>query len=111
MPLFKVPFHVSYLLYLARFSVALMSAYLATALTMCKLTRTEPSMLLHPLDVLGGDQVPQLRFFPGMDLPAREKTRLFIKIMEQLARGFDLVPMGEHARRLAQRPLPTRVPS
>jgi hypothetical protein len=110
MPMFKVPFHVSYLLYLARFSVGLMSTYLATALAMCKATRTEPSILLHPLDVLGGDQVPQLRFFPGMDLPAEEKTRLFIKIMEQLARGFELVPMGEHARRLAQRPLPTRVP-
>jgi hypothetical protein len=46
-----------------------------------------------------------------MDLTAKEKTRLFIKIMEQLARSFDLVPMGEHARRLAQQPLPTRVPS
>lgn len=111
MPVFKVPFHVSYLLYLARFSTALMSAYLVTALAMCKLTRTEPSILLHPLDLLGGDQVPELRFFPGMDLPAERKTRLFVTIMERLARGFELVPMGEHARRLAQRPLPIRVPS
>jgi hypothetical protein len=109
MPVFKIPFHVSYLLYLSRFSVGLMTAYLATALAMCKATRTEPSILLHPLDVLGGDQVPQLRFFPGMDLPAKEKTRLFVKIMEQLARGFEVVPMGEHARRLAQHSLPIRV--
>ena len=111
MPVFKVPFHVSYLLYLARFSTALMSAYLATALAMCRLTRTEPSVLLHPLDLLGGDQMPELRFFPGMDLPAERKTRLFVAIMERLARGFELVPMGEHARRLARQPLPVRAPS
>ena len=110
MPVFKAPFHLSYLLYLARFSTALMSAYLSTALLMCKLTRTEPSILLHPLDLLGGDQVPELQFFPGMDLPTERKTQLFIKIMERLARSFELVPMGEHARRLSRQPLPTRVP-
>jgi len=108
MPVFKVPFHVSYLLYLARFSEALMSAYLATALKMCQVSRTEPSVLLHPLDLLGGDQVPELRFFPGMDFTTDRKTQLFEKIIKQIARSFELVPMGEHARRLAQRPLPTR---
>ena len=111
MPVFRVPFHLSYLLYLARFSESVMSAYLATALTMCKLTRTEPSILLHPLDLLGGDQVPQLRFFPGMDLVAERKTRLFIAVIERLARSFELLPMGEHARRMSQRPLRIRVPS
>lgn len=111
MPVFKLPFHVSYLLYLARFSETLMFAYLKTAITMCRLTGTQPSILLHPLDVLGGDQVPQLKFFPGMDLAAKRKTDLFIRILRQLARHFELIPMGEHARRLALQPLPTRVPA
>ncbi len=110
MPLFKIPFHVSYLLYLARFSETLMNAYLRTALLMCRLTGTQPSILLHPLDVLGAEQVPELRFFPGMDLPAARKTALFLRVLRTLAEHFELVPMGEQARRLAQQPLPVRVP-
>ena len=39
MPLFRVPFHVSYLIYLAGFSPALARLYFATALTLCRLDR------------------------------------------------------------------------
>ena len=42
----------------------------------CRVTGTEPSFLLHPLDVIGGDQVPELDFFPGMDVPSERKTAL-----------------------------------
>ncbi len=110
MPVFKTPFHFSYLAYLARFSEPLMIAYLNTALTMCRLTRTEPSFLLHPLDVIGGDQVPALRFFPGMDLSSAHKTRLLNRVLDTLARHFRLVGMGEHASLLARRQLPLRRP-
>ena len=65
MPVFKVPFHFSYLLYLARYSEAAMAAYLRTAVTLCRVTGLEPSFLLHPLDLLGGDEAPALAFFPG----------------------------------------------
>jgi hypothetical protein len=98
MPVLKAPFHLSYLIYLSRFSEALMRAYLATAIRMCRLTGTEPSFLLHPLDLLGGDQVPQLRFFPGMDLDGRRKAQLFHTVLSALKEHFTLVPMGEHAR-------------
>jgi len=54
-----------------------MLAYLRTALGLCRATGTEPSFLLHPLDLLGGDQVRELSFFPGMDLTGREKLRIF----------------------------------
>jgi peptidoglycan-N-acetylglucosamine deacetylase len=71
----------------------------------------EPSFLLHPLDLLGGDQVPQLAFFPGMDLPHRRKAALFERVLGVLGEHFTLVPMGEHAAAIeARRNLPARVP-
>ena len=110
-PIIKIPFHFSYLLYLAGFSETLMMAYLRVAIWMCKLTRTEPSFLLHPLDVIGADQVEELAFFPGMDKTGEYKTRLLTKVLTTLQENFDLVPMGEHARRIRERGgLRVRVP-
>lgn len=96
----KVPFHMSYLLYLARYSTALMSAYLRTAVAACSLAGVGPSFLLHPLDILGAEHAPGLSFFPGMDLPAGRKVELFRRVMRTLGEHFDLVPMGVHAERL-----------
>ena len=110
MPVFKTPFHFSYLAYLARFSEALMLTYLDTALAMCRLTRTAPSFLLHPLDAIGGDQVPQLAFFPGMDVPSAHKKRLLGRVLDRLQHHYRLVTMGEHAGRIATRALPLRRP-
>ena len=55
MPVAKLPMHVSYVLYLSTFSPALALAYFRTALAMCQMTGTQPSLLLHPLDFLGCD--------------------------------------------------------
>jgi peptidoglycan/xylan/chitin deacetylase (PgdA/CDA1 family) len=103
MPVFKTPFHFSYLVFLSRYSEALMTLYLRTALLACRVTGTEPSFLLHPLDVIGGDQVPELDFFPGMDVPSERKTALLEKVLRTLAEHYELVPMGEHARRIRAR--------
>jgi hypothetical protein len=97
-PIIKTPFHLSYLLYLSRFSLGLMSFYLKFALTLCKITKTEPSFLLHPLDLLGSDQVPELAFFPGMDLSGTQKVIIFEKILKELDKHFTLVNMSAHAR-------------
>ena len=102
-PVVKTPFHLSYLLYLSRFSEGLAMAYLHTAIAACRATGTEPSFLLHPLDILGGDQVPQLKFFPGMDIGGDRKRDFFIKVLRTLGRHFTLVPMGAHARSLLAR--------
>jgi len=111
MPLTKTPFHLSYLLYLARFSEGLMRAYLRTALAMCRATGTEPSFLLHPLDLIGGDAAPALRFFPGMDLPTSRKRALFVSVLRELGRHWRLVPMSAHARAvLGRAPLPALPP-
>ena len=102
-PGIKTPFHLSYLLYLAGFSEALMMAYLRTAIAACRISGTEPSFLLHPLDVISGDQVPELKFFPGMDVPSDRKTALLGKVLRTLGERFELVPMSTHARRIRER--------
>lgn len=103
-PFFKTPFHFSYLAYLARFSRPLMFAYLHTALTMCRLTGTQPSFLLHPLDVIGADKAPELKFFPGMDLASEEKTELLLKVLATISKHFRLAPMSEHAQKIVESP-------
>ncbi len=109
MPGFKTPFHFSYLAYLARVSEGLMMAYLRTALAACRVTGTEPSFLLHPLDVIGGDQAPELAFFPGMDMPSARKTALLEKVLKVLGEHYELISMGEHTTRIkASGALPVR---
>lgn len=111
-PVIKTPFHLSYLLYLSRFSKLLMRSYLQLAITMCRLTHTEPSFLLHPLDLLGGDQVPNLAFFPGMDIQGAQKAVIFQSILKSLQKHFTLVNMSAHAQALLQRAdLQTRSPA
>jgi peptidoglycan/xylan/chitin deacetylase (PgdA/CDA1 family) len=96
-PVFKTPFHMSYLIYLSRFSRRLMRGYLRAALGLCRMTGITPSFLLHPLDVLGPEHAPELAFFPGMDLPAEHKRALVREVLGTLAAQFTLVPMSVHA--------------
>jgi hypothetical protein len=110
MPGFKVPIHVSYLLYLARFSCFAAVNYFRTALMMCRVAGVQPSLLLHPLDFLGGDDDGDLSFFPAMDKPHGWKLDLVSRFLESYAASFDVVPMGEHAARLSRLTLPQRRP-
>lgn len=111
MPLFRVPFHLSYLLYLDGYSRVLARAYLKLAVVMCKLARVEPSVLLHPLDFLGGDDTDRLSFFPAMTRPSADKLAFVSEVFATLARHFDLVPMGEHADAALARRSPELVPA
>jgi hypothetical protein len=110
LPGLRVPIHVSYLLALSEHSEGLARRYFAGALRACRAARVEPSILMHPLDVLSGDEVPNLRFFPGMEIPTAVKLRRVASYLDVLARGFRVVPVGDHARVAAARDLPTRAP-
>jgi peptidoglycan-N-acetylglucosamine deacetylase len=98
MPATRLPFHLSYLLYLASFSWQLMTAYLGTALALCRLHRVEPSFLLHPPDLLDPSEAPGLEFFPGMGLSADRKASVFRYALGRIQRDFDVVPLGSFAR-------------
>jgi hypothetical protein len=97
-PFFKIPFHQSYLLYISGVSKGLMKLYLWFAIMMCKITKTPPSYLLHPLDLIGGDDVPQLAFFPGMNIKSGKKLEVFETAMTMLKKHFELLPMSEFAK-------------
>jgi hypothetical protein len=103
MPVFKTPFHLSYLIYLGRFSQFLMAFYLDIAIQMCKMTGTRPSFLLHPLDLIGGDLVRALSFFPGMDVNSDQKLKLFIKVINTLQKSFTLTSLNNHAKSIVHK--------
>ncbi|MEO8765806.1 MAG: hypothetical protein ABI416_16010, partial [Ginsengibacter sp.] len=50
---------------------------------------------------LGSDDVPELAFFPGMNIPSERKLKIFGMAIEILKENFELLPMSEFARRLS----------
>ena len=96
MPVFKLPFHLSYLIYLGNISMALMKVYLSIAIGMCKITNTPISFLLHPLDLIGGDQISELAFFPGMNVASEKKVAIFKNVIGLLQKNYEVVKMSKH---------------
>jgi hypothetical protein len=105
MPLFRLPMHVSYLLYIGSVSPALARAYFRFGLLMCRLSGTQPSLLLHPLDFLGCDDTTALSFFPGMQLHSSVKLELVSMALEELALHYELTTMARHAAATVAGPL------
>lgn len=96
MPLFKTPIHLSYILYASRFSRVLAMAYFRFALMMCRLSGVAPSILLHPLDFIGCDDVGELDFFPGMDMKADDKIAVVDGVINELRKHYELTTMVDH---------------
>jgi hypothetical protein len=105
MPVAKLPMHVSYVLYLSTFSPALALAYFRTALAMCQMTGTQPSLLLHPLDFLGCDDTSDLSFFPAMNLSSGVKVALVNRVLNIFCEKFEVLSLEQHARHIKQKPL------
>lgn len=110
MPIFRLPVHMTYLSFLAGFSTPFMRFYLNAATRLCQATRTEPHFLLHPLDVLGSDQVPALSRFPTMKMPSKQKTELVKQVLKTLAARFDLSGMNEYVRYKRSRSMHEHLP-
>jgi hypothetical protein len=102
LPILKIPFHVSYILYLATFSRRLASAYFKTALTMCRLAGVQPSLLLHPLDFLGHEDVRELSFFPGMKLSRTVKLEMVHELIAYYSSRFRVGTLSQHAAEFRQ---------
>lgn len=100
-PILKLPFHLSYLIYISQYSMKLMRIYLRLAIALCKLTSVSPSFLLHPLDILGCDQINDLSFFPGMRLESMRKIEIFKEVIFLLSENFELVNLSQHAATLS----------
>ncbi len=96
-PVFKIPFHLSYLLYIYGISPFLMKVYLEFALFMCSITGTTINYLLHPLDLIGNDHIKELSFFPGMKMSSAEKIMAFRMIISRLKRKYDIKSLNDYA--------------
>ena len=110
-PGIRAPFHLSYLLWLSRYSDALAMGYLHGALSACKLAGVAPSVLLHPLDFLGADDVSGLEFFPAMELPGSRKRKLVARVLRAVKAAFpvsDLATVGTAIAALPCGALPER---
>ncbi len=110
MPVFKVPFHLSYLLYLGVYSHPLARLFLWKALAVCRLAGVQPSLLLHPLDFLGADDCEALAFFPAMRLPGEVKRRRAFELIDAFRSRYTVLPMGRHVAALEAAGLPSRSP-
>ena len=104
MPIARVPIHLSYVLYLATYSRAIALLYWNTALTLCRWTGTQPSLLLHPLDFMGKEDCPELAFFPAMQTEAAPKLEVAQQVLQAFAQSFQVVPMRQHAQTLTAAP-------
>lgn len=102
-PVIRVPIHLSYVMYLAGFSTVLAQTYFNTALWACRLFGVEPSILLHPLDFLGGEDVPRLQFFPSMRMSSQQKIAIVERCLDSMVHRFDVRSVGEHAAVVATR--------
>jgi peptidoglycan/xylan/chitin deacetylase (PgdA/CDA1 family) len=107
LPVFKTPIHASYVIYLSTFSKQLAKTYWKTAVRMCRATGTQLSLLLHPLDFLSGEDAPELKFFPAMNLPTEKKLEFLSEILEVFSGKFEVVNMRRHAQEAAKQNLRT----
>jgi peptidoglycan-N-acetylglucosamine deacetylase len=110
-PLFKLPIHFSYILFLAQTAAPLALPYFRSALAACRVAGIAPSLLLHPLDFLDAQDVPSLAFFPAARMPRERKLRVLERALTIFRDAFDVVPVGEHAAAVAAgAPAPGVVP-
>jgi hypothetical protein len=59
-------------------------------------------MLLHPLDFLGAEDEPEMRFFPGMSLAREEKLMFIDEVISAIAAHHAICPLREHAKHVRQ---------
>ena len=100
MPIFRIPIHLSYVLYLCTFSEVLGKMYFRAALSLCRTTGVAPSLLLHPLDFLGSEDKVGLDFFPAMKMAVNRKLRLVGEVLGMYAGEFQICSMREHAQQI-----------
>ena len=105
MPIFKIPIHASYILFLSIYSFGLAMFYFRFALSLCKLTGTSPSILLHPLDFIGCDDTEALSFFPAMKIESSKKIKVMDGMFRILAKNYRLGTMADHAADIRNRNL------
>lgn len=102
-PVFRIPIHLTYVMYLAALSPELARTYFRVAMAMCRCLQVEPSILLHPIDFLTSREAPRLASFPGMGLRESEKRSVLESCLDYLQLNWPICSLERHASLIAQR--------
>ncbi|MCC9645361.1 polysaccharide deacetylase family protein [Rhodopirellula sp. JC740] len=111
LPFLRTPIHFSYVTFLATFSVTLAKLYFASALNLCRLTGTAPSLLLHPPDFLGCEDDADMAYFPGMKMSRDAKLSFMRWALSKFANEFNVLTMREQTETLAMAQTATPQPA
>ena len=57
----------------------------------------QPSLLLHPLDLLGCDDTQDLSFFPGMKMTSEKKLEVVSRALHLMSDQFNLLTLRQHS--------------
>jgi peptidoglycan-N-acetylglucosamine deacetylase len=95
MPLLRLPIHFSYLLYLSSVRPALARRYFRLALALCERRGVAPSLLLHPLEFIGGQDPCSegLEFLAWTQTPYQAKLEQLRAHLNDLHQRFDVQPI------------------
>ncbi len=111
LPIFRFPIHMTYILYLSKYSRKLALSYFKFALKLCKMRGVSLSILLSPTDFLGKEDNHGIPFFPGMNLSREYKIDVVESAIEMLKKDFEVKTMTEHANCLiAENKLKDKIP-
>lgn len=112
LPLLRLPFHGTYLNYLADRSPGLARWYFRSALRLCRARDVPPSFLLHATDFLGSDDSSDLAYLPGMKRGGAEKVAFMAEILKAYRQAFQVQPIGAFVDELkASQQLPRLIPA
>ena len=90
MPFTRTPIHFSYFTFLASFSTLVAKAYFRTALRLCRMTGTAPSLLLHPPDFMGREDDSDMAYFPAMNMSSQAKLKIVRWALKTYSESFDV---------------------
>ncbi|MCM2371227.1 polysaccharide deacetylase family protein [Aporhodopirellula aestuarii] len=105
LPFLRTPIHFSYLTFVAGYSVAVAKAYFRTALMMCRLFGTAPSLLLHPPDFLGCEDDADMAYFPGMIMKRNAKLEFMTWALTLYSQQFAVSTMHDQVCQFSPQPL------
>lgn len=100
MPIFRFPFHGTYLNYIADYSETIALSYFRVTLKLCKFFKIKPSFLLHCTDFLGADDNIPLSYLPGMKRSTSKKMAFMHKVINIYKKEFQPETMANFVEQL-----------
>jgi peptidoglycan-N-acetylglucosamine deacetylase len=94
-PGLRLPFHTRSIIELASYSVAAAMGYFELALSACQGTRTFPTLVLHPLDFVGADELDAPDLLAEITMPGARKRTILRRILALYGRHFQVAALDD----------------